>query len=119
MLTTGTTVKALFNIRGEKFDEMRDIVSKITAVSPLRKTDRKPSELPEDNPDDAFDIAKEKIISRSGLGEKKFGAIEEASADGVDDADLVIEKVKQATGEDITYDEIEKFRESEKELADV
>ena len=112
-------VKALFNMRGEKFDEMRNIVGKIAAVSPLKKTDRKPGELPEDNPDDAFDVAKEKIISRSGLGEKKFGAIAEAVADETDDAALVVEKVKQATGEDITLDDIKKFRESEKELVDL
>lgn len=110
-------VKALFRMKGESYQRIRDIMGEIPPVAAVdkRKNTKKQGEpLADENPEDTFEAEKEKVISQSGLGEKKFAAIEAATEQAGDNLDLVIETVREQTSEEITPEDIEKFEEAKK-----
>ncbi|MDO4781318.1 MAG: Eco57I restriction-modification methylase domain-containing protein [Candidatus Saccharibacteria bacterium] len=115
-------VKALFRMKGESYERMREIVGELPSVpiEEKKKSSKKRGEpLPEENPEDAFEVEKQKVISESGLGEKKFAAIESASDQAGDNADLVIEIASKQSHEEITASDIEKFNEAKKPYDEV
>ncbi len=110
-------VKALFRMKGKDYEQVREIMSEISPVSALDKRKNKKQQgepLAEENPEDTFEIEKEKVISQSGLGEKKFAAIEEATSLGDENLDLVLEKATEQAGEEITKEDLEKFEQAKK-----
>ncbi len=110
-------VKALFRMKGENYRRIRDIMDEIPPVAAIdkRKNTKKQGEpLADENPEDTFEMEKEKVISESDLGEKKFAAIETATEQARDNLELVIKTVKEQTGEDITLEDIKKFEEAKK-----
>ena len=110
-------VKALFRMKGKDYEQVREIMSEISPVSALDKRKNKKQQgepLAEENPEDTFEIEKEKVISQSGLGEKKFAAIEEATSLGDENLDLVLERATEQAGEEITKEDLEKFEQAKK-----
>ena len=109
-------VKALFRMKGKDYERVREIMSEILPVSDSDKRKNKKQQgepLAEENPEDTFEIEKEKVISQSGLGEKKFAAIEEATS-GDENLDLVLEMATERAGEEITKEDLEKFEQAKK-----
>lgn len=109
-------VKALFRMKGKDYERVREIMSEISPVSDSDKRKNKKQQgepLAEENPEDTFEIEKEKVISQSGLGEKKFAAIEEATS-GDENLDLVLERATERAGEEITKEDLEKFEQAKK-----
>ena len=110
-------VKALFRMKGKDYEQVREIMSEISPVSALDKRKNKKQQgepLAEENPEDTFEIEKEKVISQSNLGEKKFAAIEEATSLGDENLDLVLERATEQAGEEITKEDLEKFEQAKK-----
>ncbi len=110
-------VKALFRMKGKDYEQVREIMSEISPVSVLDKRKNKKQQgepLAEENPEDTFEIEKEKVISQSNLGEKKFAAIEEATSLGDENLDLVLERATEQAGEEITKEDLEKFEQAKK-----
>lgn len=110
-------VKALFRMKGKDYEQVREIMSEISPVSALDKRKNKKQQgepLAEENPEDTFEIEKEKVISQSGLGEKKFAAIEEAISLGNENLDLVLERATRQAGKEITKEDLEKFEQAKK-----
>lgn len=110
-------VKALFRMKGKDYERVREIMSEISPVSALDKRKNKKQQgepLAEENPEDTFEIEKEKVISQSNLGEKKFAAIEEATSLGDENLDLVLERATERAGEEITKEDLEKFEQAKK-----
>ena len=110
-------VKALFRMKGESYQRIRDIMGEIPPVAAVdkRKNTKKQGEpLADENPEDTFEMEKEKVISESGLGEGKFASIEAATEQAGDNLDLIVEKAKEQTGEEITPEDIKKFEEARK-----
>ena len=110
-------VKALFRMKGKDYERVREIMSEISPVSALDKRKNKKQQgepLAEENPEDTFEIEKEKVISQSNLGEKKFAAIEEATSLGDENLDLVLERATEQAGEEITKEDLEKFEQAKK-----
>jgi len=110
-------VKALFQMKGKDYEQVREIMSEISPVSVLDKRKNKKQQgepLAEENPEDTFEIEKEKVISQSNLGEKKFAAIEEATSLGDENLDLVLERATEQAGEEITKEDLEKFEQAKK-----
>ncbi len=110
-------VKALFRMKGKDYERVREIMSEISPVSALDKRKNKKQQgepLAEENPEDTFEIEKEKVISQSNLGEKKFAAIEEATSLSDENLDLVLERATEQAGEEITKEDLEKFEQAKK-----
>ena len=110
-------VKALFRMKGKDYEQVREIMSEISPVSALDKRKNKKQQgepLAEENPEDTFEIEKEKVISQSNLGEKKFAAIEEATSLGDENLDLVLERATEQAGEEIIKEDLEKFEQAKK-----
>ena len=110
-------VKALFRMKGKDYEQVREIMSEISPVLVLDKRKNKKQQgepLAEENPEDTFEIEKEKVISQSGLGEKKFAAIEETISLGDENLDLVLERATRQAGEEITKEDLEKFEQAKK-----
>lgn len=110
-------VKALFRMKGKDYEQVREIMSEISPVSALDKRKNKKQQdelLAEENPEDTFEIEKEKVISQSNLGEKKFAAIEEATSLGDENLDLVLKRATKKAGEEITKEDLEKFEQAKK-----
>lgn len=111
-------VKALFRLKDKDYERVREIMSEISPVSPDKRKNKKQQGKPlaEENPEDTFEIKKEKVISQSGLGEKKFAVIEEANSQGDENLDLILEKATEQAGEEITKEDLEKFEQAKKLL---
>lgn len=111
-------VKALFRLKDKDYERVREIMSEISPVSPDKRKNKKQQGKPlaEENPEDTFEIEKEKVISRSGLGEKKFAVIEEANSKCDEKLDLILEKATEQAGEEITKEDFKKFEQAKKLL---
>lgn len=114
-------VKALFRLKDKDYERVREIMSEISPVSPDKRKNKKQQGKPlaEENPEDTFEIEKEKVISRSGLGEKKFAVIEEANSKCDEKLDLILEKATEQAGEEITKEDFKKFEQAKKLLDEV
>lgn len=111
-------VKALFRLKDKDYERVREIMSEISPVSPDKRKNKKQQGKPlaEENPEDIFEIKKEKVISQSGLGEKKFAVIEEANSQGDENLDLILEKATEQAGEEITKEDLKKFKQAKNHL---
>ena len=111
-------VKALFRLKDKDYERVREIMSEISPVSPDKRKNKKQQGKPlaEENPEDTFEIEKEKVISQSGLGEKKFAVIEEANSKCDEKLDLILEKATEQAGEEITKEDFKKFEQAKKLL---
>ena len=114
-------VKALFRLKDKDYERVREIMSEISPVSPDKRKNKKQQGKPlaEENPEDTFEIEKEKVISQSGLGEKKFAVIEEANSKCDEKLDLILEKATEQAGEEITKEDFKKFEQAKKLLDEV
>lgn len=114
-------VKALFRLKDKDYERVREIMSEISPVSSDKRKNKKQQGKPlaEENPEDTFEIKKEKVISQSGLGEKKFAVIEEANSQGDENLDLILEKATEQAGEEITKEDLKKFKQVKNHLDEV
>ena len=114
-------IKALFRLKDKDYERVREIMSEISPVSPDKRKNKKQQGKPlaDENPEDTFEIKKEKVISQSGLGEKKFAIIEEATSLGDENLDLVLERATEQAGEEITKEDLKKFKQVKNHLDEV
>ena len=108
-------VKALFNMRGKDFEKARGLIQKVDPVV-ANKKNKTQEPLDKSNIEEEIEVETAKVISESGLGEKKRAFIESVlDENGASDLELVIEKYKEKVPA-YTTEDIESIKDIVKDL---